>query len=335
LERLKIFTLGEGDGKSTEKNQDEIYTRMLLDALDLDPEKFLFILSAESLEPLNRKLYEEHVFCDFPRLITPHPLLRSQIRNTVVMSSMLYAIQKDHPDAITLLTGDGADELLAGYSEMVQGKRNAEEVREQICTRVNYFPLTDGARVALASFYGSTAAKWLEEPSDTTAPVEIRSPFTSHLFMEALSKGHPDFLFGIMDDVRSSKLPIRLLGKNLGIPKELVIREKMPFHEGATGEKIGGPSELEQAVVLEFMEKEEMVWNGPELNGTRRALGFPQDKQTSSTDLLPGLTDQITVFFVAQGCGAERLFQGSMFQNQPTQGRGLSYFPSKPRYIDF
>ena len=335
LERLKVFTLGEGVGKSTEKNQDEIYTRILLDALDLDPEKFLYILSAESLEPLNRKLYEEHVFCDSPRLITPHPLLRSQVRNAVVMSSMLCAIQRDHPDAITLLTGDGADELLAGYNEMFLGKRNAEEVRQQICTRVNYFPLTDGARVALASFFGATAAKWLEEPSDTTSPVEIRSPFTSHLFMEALSKGHPDFLFGLMDDVRVSKLPIRLMGKMLGMPKELVLREKMPIHEGATGEKLNGPSELEKSVVLEFMKEEEMVWDGPELNHTRSSLGFPQDKQSSSTDLVPGLTDQIVVFLVAQDAGAGRLFQGSMFQNQPSSGQGTAYFPKKPRYIDF
>ena len=251
------------------------------------------------------------------------------------MSSMLCAIQRDHPDAITLLTGDGADELLAGYNEMFLGKRNAEEVRQQICTRVNYFPLTDGARVALASFFGATAAKWLEEPSDTTSPVEIRSPFTSHLFMEALSKGHPDFLFGMMDDVRVSKLPIRLMGKMLGMPKELVLREKMPFHEGATGEKINGPSELEQSVVLDFMNEEELVWNGPELNHTRSSLGFPQDKQSSDTDLVPGFTDQIATFFVAQDAGSGRLFQGSMFQNQPTSGTGTAYFPSKPRYIDF
>lgn len=335
LDRLKIFTLGEGDGKSTEKNQDEIYTLKLLDALNLEPEKFLHVLSAESLEPLNRKLYEEYVFSDFPRLITPHPILRSQVRNTIAMSSMLYAIRRDHPDAITLLTGDGADELLAGYSEMILGKRDAQDVREEICVRVNYFPLTDGARVALASFFGATAAKLLTESSDEMSPVEIRSPFTSHLFMEALSKGHPDFLFGMMDDARSSKLPIRLLGKRLGLPKEIVLREKLPFHEGATGEKMGGPSELEHSVVREFMEKEQLHWDGPELNGIRKMLGFPRDKQLSSKDPVPGFTDQILVFFVAQASGALRLMRGSMFGNQPSKGQGTAYFPNKPRYVDF
>ena len=114
--------------------------------------------------------------------------------------------------------------------------------------------------------------------------------------MEALAKGHPDFLFGMINDNRCSKLPIRLMGKKLGIPDEIVLREKLPFHEGATGEKLGDESELEKAVALEFMEQEGIAWNGPELNGTRQFLGFPADQQTSNSDLVPGMTDQICVF---------------------------------------
>ena len=150
LERLKIFTLGGKDGTPEENKQDEVHTRKLLESLELDAATFLHVISADEIETLNRGLFESHVFADVPRLITPHPILRSQVRNAVVMSSLLCTIRRDHPDIITLLTGDGADELMAGYDEMIRGKRTAEEVREEICVRVNYFPLTDGSRVALA-----------------------------------------------------------------------------------------------------------------------------------------------------------------------------------------
>ena len=335
LDRLKIFTLGAAEGEATDDNQDEIYTRLLLKGLDLDETKFLHVISAEKLEALNRKLYHEFVFSDLPRLIPPHPGLRSQVRGTIILSSMLCAIQQEHPDAITMLTGDGADELLAGYDEMIRGRMNAEEVSDEIVVRVNYFPLTEGARISLASFFGSSAAKWLADPADeTTAPVEIRSPFTSHLFLESLAKGNADFLFGIIDDKRVNKLPIRLMCKDLGLPNEIVLREKMPFHEGATGEKVNGHSELEQSVVAEFMEKEGIAWNGPELNQTRSMFGYPADKPLSSSDVVPGNTDQVCVMYVSQGCGAGRLFMGSMFQQQPQPGRGTLYFPHKARHFD-
>ena len=334
LDRLKVFTLGGLDGTPDDCNQDVIHTRMLIEALKLDAAEFLYIVSAKEIEPLTRQLYQQHVFADIPRLITPHPILRSQVRNAVVMSSLLCTVRREHHDVITLLTGDGADELLAGYDEMIRGKRTAEEVREEVCARVNYFPLTDGSRVALASFFGSSAANQLMDSDGTTLPVEIRSPFTSHEFMEALVKAHPDFLFGFIDEVKCSKLPLRLLGMNLGVPKEIVLREKMPFNEGATGEKNGVPSEMEQSVVLEFLNSKAMTWDGPELTDIRNFYRFPAE-QPAGSDLVPGLTDQMVTFLVAQGSGAERLIMGSMFQNQPSSGLGTPYFPGRPRYIDF
>ncbi len=335
LDRLKIFTLGGLDGTPDENNQDLVHTRELLEALQIDADKHFHVVAAKDAEALNRKLYDEFVFTDLPRLITPHPVLRSQVRNTVVMSSLLCTIRREHPDVITLLTGDGADELMAGYDEMIRGKRTAEEVREEICARVNYFPLTDGGRVALASFFGSSAANQLLDSDGTTLPVEIRSPFTSHLFMDALAMAHADFLFGHIDDEPCSKFPLRLMGKDLGVPKEIVLREKMPFNEGATGEKNGAESEIELAAALDFMQREEMVWNGPELNEIRNFYRFPQDTPTSKDDLVPGMTDQMLTFLVSQRAGGERLIQGSMFQNQPQAGRGQPYFPSHSRYVDF
>ena len=334
LDRLKVFTLGGSDGEIADGNQDEIHTRKLLESLDLDAAKYLYVISAKQTEEMNRQLYKEFVFSDVPRLITPHPILRSQVRNAVVMSSLLCTIRQEHADVITLLTGDGADELMAGYEEMIRGMRSAEEVREEICARVNYFPLTDGSRVALASFFGSSAAAQLSGGDDSTLPVEIRSPFTSHLFMDALGKANADFLFGHINDVQCSKFPLRLMGNQLGVPNEIVLREKMPFNEGATGEKNGVPSDIEQAVALEYMNAEEMAWDGPELNEVRSFYRFPQDQPTSSSDLVPGMTDQMLTFFVSQGSGGERLIQGSMFQNQPRAGRGTPYFPGKARFVD-
>ena len=161
------------------------------ESLDLDASKYLYVISAKETEEMNRQLYKEFVFSEVPRLITPHPILRSQVRNAVVMSSLLCTIRRQHADVMTLLTGDGADELMAGYDEMIRGKRTAEEVREEICARVNYFPLTDGSRVALASFFGSSAANKLGEGSDSTLPVEIRSPFTSCRKLPLASTANP------------------------------------------------------------------------------------------------------------------------------------------------
>jgi asparagine synthetase B (glutamine-hydrolysing) len=331
LERLRIFTLGGTEDRN--KSQDEIYTRLLLKSLELD-ERYLTIIPQASLEPLNRSLYEQYVFAEFPRLITPHPVLRSHVRNAVIMSSLLCAIRQLQPEVISLLTGDGADELLAGYEEMVLDKNSSEELRTEICKRVNYFPMTDGARVALAAFFGATAARLSQNSRNKSAPVEIRMPFTSHLVMESLQAGHPDFLLGMIDGIRCNKFALRVLGSTLGIPKEIVVRTKMPFVEGAVGEKMADSSPLEKELAWQWMYEMNLEWDGPELTAIRKTIfGSPPPVPESASDRVPGMTDQFAMFIAARTAGAERLLRGQLFREQPSAPSADSpaYFPANPR----
>ncbi len=333
LKRLKIFTLA-GTGDSA-KNQDENHTRMLLQSLDLD-ESCLTVIRAASLEKLNRNLYQEYVFAEFPRLITPHPVLRSQVRNAVMMSSMLCAIRQQHPDVISLLTGDAADELLAGYDEMLLDKEDSDEVQVEICKRVRYFPMTDGGRVALASFFGATAARQLLNPRNDSAPVEVRMPFTSHLVMAALKTAHPDFLFGVIDGVRSNKFALRALGNSIGIPRQIVIRTKMPFIEGAMGDRNGDALAVEKEAALEWMYEKNLDWDGREITMVRETFfGLPPQVPESAADQVPGMTDQFAMMLAARTSGAERLFQGRFFREQPSAPPAGSpiYFPDNARSL--
>lgn len=333
LERLKIFTLGSKSQEAADKNLDEFHVRLLLRSLDLDPNKFLHVIFHESLEPVKTSLFRKYVFAEFPRLITPNPILRSQVRNTVMMSSLLSQIRSSYPEVISLLTGDGADELMAGYAEMLRAKETASAVCEEIIVRVANFPMTDGARVSLASFFGASAANWLENINAASAPVEIRMPFTSHLFMEALSLAHLDFLFGQIDGVRCNKFPLRLLGISLGIPKEIVVREKMQFNEGGTGDINGEPLELERTTALDWMKSRGLKWDSPELIAIRQMYQLPPERPTSIADLIPGYTDQMALVLAASGSGVNRLFLGKIFKSQPTAPpiESDSYFPLEYR----
>jgi len=307
----------------------------LLDSLELDPKKYLFVFDSETLEPLKAGLLKKYVFSEFPRLITPHPVLRSQIRNAVMMSSLLCKIREAHPDIISLFTGDAADELMAGYAEMLLDKESAEAVREEIIVRVINFPMTDGARVSLASFFGATAARWLESPCSPPTPVEIRMPFTSHLFMQSLSLANTDFLFGEIQGVKCNKFPLRVFGISLDIPMEIIIREKMPFNEGGTGTKNMEPSELEKAAALEWMQERGLKWNSLELGHIRNMYGVLPDRPSSALDLVPGLTDQMALVLAAKAGGAGRLFLGRIFQAQPSAppADSDSYFPAEYRSV--
>jgi asparagine synthetase B (glutamine-hydrolysing) len=335
LNRLKIFTLGEDGEDGLKKNLDLFHVKGLLKALNLEASKYLYIIHPETLEPVKQALFEKYVFSDHPRLITPNPILRSQVRNTVMMSSLLASIKKSHPDIVSLLTGDGSDELLAGYSEMLLAKESGQQVREEIIKRVNFFPLTDGGRVSLAAFYGATAANWVVNPDADLAPVEIRSPFTSHLVMQALGLANPDFLFGKINGVECNKFPLRVMGMSVGVTTDIVVRKKMEFNEGGTGNKNGQPSEVEQAAALNWMKDHCITWDGPELQGIRKLYGFQPDIQEAPNDLTPGLTDQMALVYAAFSSGAMRLFQGKIFQKQPTAppSDSKSYFPENVRSI--
>ena len=324
LERLKIFTLGaEEDTVSLDKE----YVNLLLASLGIDPLKHLTIISAAELESAKEMLFEQCVFSESPRLITPNPVLRSQVRNVVMMSSLLSIIKDRAPDIISLLSGDGADEILAGYPEMLLQKETPRDVQQEISKRVAQFPLNDGARVAIAAFHGSSAATALKLSKSGTTPVEIRMPFTSHLVMAALREAHPNFLFGEINGERCAKFILRLVGATLTLPHEIIMREKMPFNEGGTGLRNGTPSPLEKLAAAKWMHRHNFVWNGEEISKVRGYYGLPADEP--DTTPTPGLTDQMALVLAAEECGAKRLFLGKAFQSQthaPAEN-STHYFP--------
>lgn len=166
LDRLMVFTLGTPAAGSRPADNDLLNTHRLLQELQLDSDRFLTVINPAEIQVWRDFLLRTTVYCRKPRLITPNPV-RTQMRHTITMSCVLARIVERNPDIMTVLTGDAADELFAGYNSMRQGALSPGDLRHRIQDKLQDLPLNDAARVMLASCHGVVAIlkKTLLEPA--------------------------------------------------------------------------------------------------------------------------------------------------------------------------
>ena len=209
LNRLKIFTVGNLDLKSSTEENDLEHVLLLLRQLGLDPKYYLTIIPAEAVKKYQARVLRAGVFCTQPRLITPNPVLNSQVRHTVLMSTVLALINQWYPDIKSIITGDGADELFAGYDSMWQHAHTATTLRTRIIRKLSDFPLNDAARVALSAYHGAVLVGRNILDNEMAHPIEIRMPYTSHLVLRVLREASPHYLVGKFNGQLVSKYLLR------------------------------------------------------------------------------------------------------------------------------
>ncbi len=330
LDRLRIYCFSSNLKEVSPEADDLLNTRALLDQLRV-PSGTLVIVGEN--ERSRRWLYETKVFCDVPRLITPNPVLNTQVRHSVRMSLVLAEIVKADPDVRVVLTGDVADEVFAGYHSMRIDVKSAGELADRVKMKLQDLPLNDAARFTLASLYGTCAlirdlelaplltsagvglthfagmsqenllqsldgidGPLRDEISDVLRrlhPVEIRTPFSSHDVLKGLQSAHPDSLVGSFDGRVMPKFLLRVAAHRLGVPGKIASRGKIPFNEGGSGVRNDERDDVERRAAAS--------WGGFGEHEAERLLSSEQLAVLLRLNLLPFAVDGDSVSFVAHG----------------------------------
>jgi asparagine synthetase B (glutamine-hydrolysing) len=318
LERLKIFTFAD-EAKSVERDNDLFNVKVLLEALEIDADAFLQIISKEFVDNYKDRVYKETVFTESPFLVAPVPMLGAGSRHMVAMSLILGWIVNHNPAVKVILTGDCADEIFAGYNPMSQNIFSGNELKERVVQKLNDLPLNDASRVALSCFHGTRYVSENILGISNPRPVEVRQPFTSHKVLNVLEGCHPDYLIGKYRGEWSSKFILRNAALLAGVPEEIAFRKKLPFHEGATALR---NSEFESREI-EFAKLENTVFSADEVEQLKK-LGIDPNSPGSA------------MYRVANRCGLQGLFAGNSFSDSmlghvnSTDISGTEYLPSKP-----
>jgi asparagine synthetase B (glutamine-hydrolysing) len=348
LDRLKVVTFGKSEIGAREIC-DLSFCLHLLKALHLPCDQHLIVVG-EDLSA-RRKLLLDKVFCPRPRLITPNPILGSQIRHTCRMSLVLAATVRACPDAKVVLTGDVADEIFAGYPTMRRGVQSGSELANRVRQKMDDLPLNDAARYTLASLHGcrsvlsqyesGASADCGSSKSSQDHPLEIRTPFSSHHVLHALQAANPNCLVGSFGGAVMSKLPLRILALRLGAPLEIAARIKVPFNHGGSGlsNDARDPLEIEAAREWNRLTDEELCELIHEERSNLAQLTLaPKDIEPS--ELLKSSFEQIVVFAAAKHAGLDRLIRGEGFRSKmpdsvyPTISPEALYAPSRMLQYD-
>ena len=312
MDRLQIFTLGSTEFGDNDEENDLQNTLLLLNELGI-PEDHLQIIDPQEIESGKKKLYENFVFSDNPRLITPNPILNTQVRHSVMMSCVLGEVVKRSPETKVVLTGDCADEIFAGYNSMWKEAKTPEELRRNIRQKLDDLPLNDAGRLTLASLFG--CKHYLRKSDDletSPAPVEVRHPFTSHKVLEFIQNCPIDFVLGGEGEKTISKHLLRLVALHAGVPESIAMRKKIPFNEGGTGTKNADKYLLEKQLARRHKSYEEVKVFVKKYRSALVRLGILEE-ETQESEIEDNFAQIVTVQS-AWDKGLQRMLNGNVFR---------------------
>ena len=132
-----------------------------------------------------------------------------EIRNNVVPYLAISEVKKQGFNKI--ITGDGADELFAGYNFLIS--KSDEELKK------------DMARIAKIMHFPS-------QKIGKALGVAVESPFCHHTVIEFAKNLLPSDLVGIHDGKKYGKFILRKTFEDI-IPKSIAWRQKSPMQEGS------------------------------------------------------------------------------------------------------
>jgi asparagine synthetase B (glutamine-hydrolysing) len=326
LADLRVFTFDQSGNKAA--SADLVACCRLLDDLGLCQRKYLTVIPEQ--DEIRAYLYENFVFSAESRLVTPNPVLNTQIRHTVRMSQVLAYIATKFPAMKCIISGDGADEVFAGYNSMRENVDSSEQLVENIRNKLADFPLNDAARVSLSSYFGTVAALQRSTVSTSTTihPMEVRMPFTSHLVIDLLKDASPDFIVGNLNGDIVSKLLLRVAGQLSGLPDFICSRKKLAFNEGGGAAANSDDDPLEREISKLKVHSISKLVDDRKLQNAIKQLSIVKDDYCSDYS-----QQEVAVYFALNN-GLSRLLLGNSFRSTmpdtiySSSETGNEYFPT-------
>ena len=332
-ERLQVFTYGLDELETQVEFNDLVVTKELMEELKIPMSTFSNITPQQICDQ-REHLFRTKVFCSHPRLIPADPV-RTQCRHTVTMSCVLAYIVAKFPQISTVLTGDGADEIFAGYNSMCQDVENGAELRTRIHHKLVDFPLNDAGRVSLACYHGTKASQ--QASSSEIHPIEVRMPYTSHLVLDVLVDSSINYVTGFWKGEWHSKFLLRIAAIRADINESIAFRQKVPFNEGGSGVANSDQDSLERCVASEYLELNEAIRFAKKEWRTLIRLGIVSKSDKPSREYVEQNFDKIALVVAAMGGGLKRLLLGPTFRDvmpdsiYDSKKRGTHYYYYKHR----
>ena len=197
--RIVYFTLG------TNYSSDKIFVKKLIKKANIDHVEVMPYSSKNSLLKLPELIYK----------------VESSLSRVIKVSLLQDALAKKMQDMglHVVISGEGADELFYGYERFINGL-NLNQVKEMYTyffSKVFYYTLLQR--------YERTFAR---------RQIEGRVPFLDQELILVSKKISPEEKIGHFEGQLLSKLPLRIIGKLLGLHKEIYLRKKEKMTVGAT-----------------------------------------------------------------------------------------------------
>ncbi|MGQ0605561.1 MAG: asparagine synthase-related protein [Candidatus Nitrosotenuis sp.] len=132
-----------------------------------------------------------------------------EIRNNVVPYLAISEVKKEGFDKI--ITGDGADELFAGYNFLINKTTSELELDLRRIAKIMHFP---------------------SQKIGNSMGVKVESPFCHHTVMEFAKNLPSQYMIGIREGKKFGKFVLRQAFDGM-IPSQIAWRQKSPMQEGA------------------------------------------------------------------------------------------------------